>query len=112
MGNQLRALEAGLAVARVLGRMLVVPDYISDNGEGDTLNLMFCTDWNTFSSLRYHQASDEVAYSKIAEGERTDTPDLNSVFGMRHIVSSSVWRMSLVMIKLFDHSGICEIVVK
>lgn len=34
MGNQLRALEAGLAVARVLGRMLVVPDYIADNGEG------------------------------------------------------------------------------
>lgn len=34
MGNQLRALEAGLAVARVLGRVLVVPDYISDNGEG------------------------------------------------------------------------------
>lgn len=41
MGNQLRALEAGLAVARVLGRMLVVPDYISDNGEGDTLKMIF-----------------------------------------------------------------------
>lgn len=35
MGNQLRALEAGLAVARVLRRILVVPDYISDNGEGE-----------------------------------------------------------------------------
>lgn len=35
MGNQLRALEAGLAVSRVLGRMLVIPDYISDNGEGE-----------------------------------------------------------------------------
>ncbi|CAM9691616.1 unnamed protein product, partial [Laminaria digitata] len=34
MGNQLRALEAALAVARVLERMLVVPDYIADNGEG------------------------------------------------------------------------------
>lgn len=37
MGNQLRALEAGLAVARVLKRILVVPDYISDNGEGGVL---------------------------------------------------------------------------
>lgn len=37
MGNQLRALEAGLAVARVLNRILVVPDYISDNGEGEML---------------------------------------------------------------------------
>lgn len=36
MGNQLRALEAALAVARVLDRMLVVPDYIADNGEGDS----------------------------------------------------------------------------
>lgn len=36
MGNQLRALEAGLAVARVLDRMLVIPDYIADNGEGDS----------------------------------------------------------------------------
>lgn len=35
MGNQLRALEAGLAVARVLQRMLVVPDYMADNGEGE-----------------------------------------------------------------------------
>ncbi|CAB1118120.1 unnamed protein product [Ectocarpus sp. CCAP 1310/34] len=34
MGNQLRALDAALAVARVLGRVLVVPDYIADNGEG------------------------------------------------------------------------------
>lgn len=34
MGNQLRALEAALAVARVLRRMLVVPDYMADNGEG------------------------------------------------------------------------------
>ena len=40
MGNQLRALEAGLAVARVLGRMLVVPDYISDNGEGQLLTMI------------------------------------------------------------------------
>lgn len=36
MGNQLRALEAALAVARVLRRMLVVPDYIADNGEGES----------------------------------------------------------------------------
>ncbi len=35
MGNQLRALEAALAVARVLRRMLVVPDYMADNGEGE-----------------------------------------------------------------------------
>lgn len=35
MGNQLRALQAGLGVARVLQRMLVVPDYIADNGEGE-----------------------------------------------------------------------------
>ncbi|CAM9374939.1 unnamed protein product, partial [Scytosiphon promiscuus] len=34
MGNQLRALEAALAIARVLRRMLVVPDYMADNGEG------------------------------------------------------------------------------
>lgn len=40
MGNQLRALDAGLAVARVLGRVLVVPDYISDNGEGQLLTMM------------------------------------------------------------------------
>lgn len=39
MGNQLRALEAGLAVARILERMLVIPDYIADNGEGDGI---FC----------------------------------------------------------------------
>lgn len=36
MGNQLRALEAALAVARVLRRMLVVPDYMADNGEGES----------------------------------------------------------------------------
>lgn len=36
MGNQLRALEAALAVGRVLRRMLVVPDYMADNGEGES----------------------------------------------------------------------------
>lgn len=41
MGNQLRALESGIAVARVLQRMLVIPNYISDNGEGDLLLRFF-----------------------------------------------------------------------
>lgn len=36
MGNQLRALEAAVAVARVLRRILVVPDYMADNGEGES----------------------------------------------------------------------------
>lgn len=36
MGNQLRALDAALAVARVLGRVLVVPDYMADNGAGES----------------------------------------------------------------------------
>lgn len=40
MGNQLRALEAALAVARVLRRMLVVPDYMADNGEGESRILL------------------------------------------------------------------------
>lgn len=51
MGNQLRALEAGLAVARILGRLLVIPDYISDNGEGATQTRLMYGVFGTWRAL-------------------------------------------------------------
>lgn len=64
MGNQLRALEAGLAVARILGRLLVIPDYISDNGEGAIRDVhLWCT-WHMVDTWRIAQYPEREAVER------------------------------------------------
>ena len=42
-----------MAVARVLRRMLVVPDYMADNGEGEDRSLVVCSACNCNSIGRF-----------------------------------------------------------